>query len=100
MTPHVGEAAARCPASTRAVCSQLRDIENAAADVRLQADDARAGRLRQPGAALRSSRQRHAELGVRAGGAHVMVMAAPDAGVDAHEDVAAAEQLPASARSA
>ncbi len=42
---------------------------------------------------LRELHHRHAELRVRAGGAHVRVVAAADAGVDAHEDLVPAEQL-------
>src|SRR5207237_8279007 len=69
-----------------------RDVENPAADVRLEADDPRASLAGQPGA-VGELRDRHAELRARAGGAHVSVVAATDAGVDAHEDVMVAEEL-------
>src|SRR5438552_14314904 len=69
-----------------------RDVENPAADVRLEADDPRASLAGQPGA-VGELRDRHAELRARAGGAHVSVVAATDAGVDAHEDVTVAEEL-------
>ena len=37
---------------------------------------------------------RHAELGVRTGRAHMMMMSSAHAGIDAHEDLAIAEQAP------
>ena len=39
--------------------------------------------------------QRHAEFGLRTGGAHVVMMAAPDAGIDPHEDRPGRETAPA-----
>ena len=67
-------------------------VEHAAARVRMQRHDARAHLLHQP-FDLVDFEQWHAELGMHAGGPHVIVMAAAEAGVDAHQHVAAAEQL-------
>ena len=67
-------------------------VEDPAADVRLQAHDARPGIVR-AARNFRQFRDRHAELGARPGGAHVRVMAAADPAVDAHEDLVGAEQL-------
>ena len=55
-------------------------------------DDACAGGARQCRQFV-GLRQRHAELRVRAGGAHVMVMAAAEARIDAQKDLAAAKHL-------
>ena len=58
----------------------------------MQADDAHAARLREA-RDLVELLDRHAELRLRAGRAHVMVMAAADAGVDAQEHAPALEDV-------
>src|SRR5215470_1211378 len=60
--------------------------------MRVQADDPRTRLLRELHE-LVDLEQRHAELRVRAGGAHVLVVAAALARVDADEQVAALESL-------
>ena len=67
-------------------------VEDAAADVGLQAHDARAGLVRLAHE-LAQLPDRHAELRAGPGGTHVRVMPAADAGVEAREDVMAAKQL-------
>ena len=82
-------------ASCRALLLPVGHIENAAAHMRLQTR--RCGR-RARCACRRSCfelRDGHAELGVRAGGANVMMMAAARAGIDAHEDLACPGTTPA-----
>src|SRR5690606_14957172 len=66
--------------------------QDAAAGMRVQADDARARRPHTP-LELVELEQRHAELRVRAGRADVLVMTASLPGVDTNEDVGAAEDL-------
>ena len=72
--------------------SQALARQHAAARVRVQADDARAG-LRRELDELVDLEQRNAELRVHAGRAHVLVMAAALARVDADEDLLALEAL-------
>ena len=66
--------------------------QHAAARVRVQADDARAG-LRRRLDELVDLEQRDAELRMDAGRAHVLVMAAALPRVDADEDLLALEAL-------
>jgi hypothetical protein len=81
----------------REVAEHLADLfpvahfEHAAAGVRVQSDDARTDRGDQP-VELVEFEQRDTELRVHAGGPDVVVMAAPEARVHAHQHVAAAEQ--------
>src|SRR5690554_5019227 len=60
--------------------------------MRMEADDARAGRA-DARLELVELEQRHAELRMRAGRADVLVMTAALPGIDAYEDLCAAEQL-------
>ena len=70
----------------------VADFEDAAAAVRVQADDLaarRGGESRHFAEVI----ERNAELGVLAGGLDVLVMSAPGAGVDAHQHRATREGL-------
>ena len=70
----------------------VADVEYAAAGVGMKAHDARPER-RDPALELVELEERHAELRMHAGGAHVVVVTAPVAGIDAHQQVAPAEQF-------
>ena len=93
---HVTETAAQI-GQERGGLLPVAHVEHAAAVVRVQADDARAGLTRVLRQLVELS-DRHAELRVRAGRADVMVMAAARARIHAHENLAAAEHLAATAR--
>src|SRR5262249_8548820 len=83
--------------AARRLCEDARrvlpagDVEDAAADVRLQPGHPGARGLREPDQHAQL-RELHAELRARAGGAHVIVVTAPYPGVDAHEDGAVVEE--------
>src|SRR5262245_60573063 len=85
--PHVGEALAQTREQRTGLLPVLH-VEHAAAVVRVQADDAHAGRAGVARQLIELS-ERHTKLRMRAARANVMVMAPPGAGVDAHENLAA-----------
>ena len=70
----------------------VADVEHAAAGVRMQPDDARP-ECRDPALQFLELEQRHTELRVHTCGAHVVVVSAAVARVDANQQLAAAEQL-------